>query len=49
MREECGEQRGREQGAVREVDDMQDAVDQRQAQRHKCIDCAGQKAVENGG
>jgi hypothetical protein len=40
---------GGEQRAVREVDDVQHAVDQRQPQRDECVDRAGHEAIEDGG
>ena len=46
MREERREQRGRQQRAMREVDDVQHAIDQRQPERDQRIDGAGHQAVE---
>jgi hypothetical protein len=47
--EERREQGGGEQRAVREVDDVEDAIDQGETERHQGIDGAGQDAVEDGG
>ena len=49
VREERREHGGGEQRAVREIDDVQDAVDQRQPERYEPIDRAGQEPVEDGG
>jgi hypothetical protein len=45
--EERREHGGGEQRAVGEVDDVQHAVDQRQAERDQRVDRAGQQAVED--
>ena len=45
--EERREHRGRQQRAVREIDDVQDAVDQRQPERDQRIDRAGHQSVEH--
>ena len=47
--EEGREQRRGQQRAVREIDDVQHAVDQRQPKRDQRIDRAGQQAVEDRG
>ena len=47
--EEDREHGGTQQRAVREIDDVQHAVDQRQPERDKRIDRAGQQAVEDRG
>src|SRR5262249_58219153 len=40
---------GGEQRAMREIDDVQDTIDQRQAKRDQPIPRPGQKSVEDGG
>ena len=45
--EERREHRGGQQRAVREVDDVQHAVDQRQPERDQRIDRAGHQSVEH--
>ena len=47
--EERGEHRRRQQRAVGEVDDVQDAVDQRQPERDQRVDRASHQAVEHRG
>ncbi len=47
VREERREQRGSEQRAMREIDDVQDAVYQGQAERDERIDGAGHQSVEH--
>ncbi len=49
VRKERGEHRRREQRAMGEIDDVQDAVDERQSERHERVDGAGQEPIENGG
>src|SRR6266568_3813540 len=48
VREERREHGGGEQRAVRKIDDVQDAVDQRQPECDEPIDRAGQEPVEDG-
>jgi len=47
MRKECREHRGGQQRAVGEVDDVQNAVDQRQPERDQRIDRAGHQSVQH--
>src|SRR4029078_1802900 len=47
-REERGEQCRAQQSAMCEVDDVEDAIDQRQPERDKRVDRAHQQAVEDG-
>ena len=47
VREERREHRGGQQRAMREVDDVQHAVDQRQPERDQRVDGAGHQAVED--
>ena len=42
-----GEQRSAQQRAMRKIDNVQDAVDQRQSESNQCIDCADQQAVDD--
>ena len=49
VREERREHRGGQQRAMGEVDDVQDAVDQRQPERDQRIDGAGHQSVEDRG
>lgn len=47
-REEHGEQRRTQKRAMRKIDDVEDAIDQRQPKRDKRIDRAHQQTVEDG-
>ena len=49
VRKERREHRGGQQRAVGEVDDVQDAVDQRQPERDQRVDGAGHQSVEHRG
>ena len=49
VREESREHRRGQQRAVREIDDVQHAVDQRQAERDQRVDGAGHEPVEDRG
>ena len=49
MREERRIERGGEQRAMGEIDDVEDAVDQREPERHQRVDGAGEQAVEDRG
>src|SRR5262249_50787877 len=49
VRKECRKHRGGEQRAMGEIDDVQDAIDQRQPKRDEPIHRAGQEPVEDGG
>src|SRR5262249_22200984 len=49
VREERREHGGGEQRAMREIDDVKNAVDQREPERDEPIDRAGQEPVEDGG
>jgi hypothetical protein len=49
VRKKRREHRGGQQRAVSEVDDVQDAVDQRQSKRDERIDGAGHQSVEHRG
>ena len=46
--EEGREQRGAQQRAMGEVDNVQHAINQRQPERDQRIDCAGHQAVDDG-
>ena len=49
MREECREHGGGEQRAVCEVDNVQDAVDERQTECDQPVHRAGQEPIEDRG
>ena len=49
VRKKRREHRGGQQRAVGEIDDVQDAVDQRQPERNERVDGAGHQAVEHRG
>ena len=46
---ESREHGGAQQRAMREINDVKHAVDQRQSKRNQRIDCADQQAVEDRG
>jgi len=46
--EERSEHRRREQRTMREIDDVENAVDEREPERHERVDGASQEPIENG-